>query len=400
MKKITSAPALTALAVIWSTVVWIAVDMYLPALPSLKEVFSVSESVLNTGLLTFGLAQAFGALLAGPISDRIGRKVPLIIGGFMFVSGNVACAFSSSIQFLNIVRIYAGFGGGTICALVVAILKDLLEGKTLDKAVTITQSLVAIGPLVAPFLGSLALMLVGWRGIFALLAVLGTVCFVWTLLLPETLAQDKRANVSVPGSLLLIVRVGKNMSFMTCLFALCLPALCVGVFLTTSSYVYISFFGLSNFGYSIYYGMTVIFQVVAPFAYLFLQKKTSSKTVAFLCALLLVIGGIALLLVGKLHPFVFLLSCFPFFWAEGMSRPCCFLVLLREAQDTAGSASALINFVFSIFVALGTPLASAAIWQGNHVVATGMPILGSGILALLLLGFLLVVLKSKILEKH
>lgn len=398
MKKLTSAPALTALAIIWSTVVWIAVDMYLPALPTLKATFPVAESTINAGLLTYGLAQAFGSLLAGPVSDRVGRKIPIIIGGSLFVAGNIICVFSPSIQMLNIVRIFAGFGGGSICAIIVAVLKDCLSGDTLDKSITLTQSLIVMGPLVAPFLGSLVLFVVGWRGIFGLLAILGVICLVWTILLPETLARDKRADVSIPGSLILIARVGKNASFTLCLLALCTPALCVGVFLTTSSYIYIDFFGLSSFGYSVYYGLTVIIQMVAPFIYLFLHKHTTSKVIAFLCASLTVISGIAMLLVGKFHPLVFLLACFPLFWAEGMSRPCSYLVLLRQADDTAGSASALINFVFSVFVAIGTPLASAAIWQGNHIVATGGSTLACGIAAFILLALLLLPIKSKILD--
>ncbi len=398
MKKLTSAPALTALAVIWSTVVWIAVDMYLPALPTLKASFPVPESTINAGLLTYGLAQAIGSLLAGPISDRVGRKIPVIIGGILFVVGNIACVLSPSIQILNFVRFFAGFGGGAICSIVVAILKDCLDGDVLDKSVTLTQSLIVMGPLVAPFLGSFVLYIVGWRGIFGLLAILGTICLVWTILLPETLSHEKRADVSILGSLVLIVRVGKNASFTLCLLALCTPALCVGVFLTTSSYIYIDFFGLSNFGYSIYYGLTVVFQMVAPFIYLFLHKHTSSKVVAFICSTLIVISGLALLLVGKLHPLAFLLASYPLFWAEGMTRPCSYLVLLRQAQDTAGSASALINFVFGILVAIGTPLASAAIWQGNHILATGGSTLACGIAAFVFLAILLLPLKSKILN--
>ena len=166
---------LILLVSLWTTVLWMGSDMYLPALPLMDEALGTTERLVNVTLLAFGIAGPIGALIGGPLSDKMGRFVPTVVGGVVFVLGDVACALSPSVGALVACRVFAGLGSGVCMATTMAILKDCLDGDELDTAVTATQSLAIVGPIVAPFLGSLMIELIGWRGIFWLLAVLGAV---------------------------------------------------------------------------------------------------------------------------------------------------------------------------------------------------------------------------------
>ena len=392
-----SARGLVLLVGLWTTVIWMGTDMYLPALPLMDEALGTTESFVNVTLLAFTLAGPIGAIVGGPISDKVGRFVPTLAGGLAFALGNAACACAPSIGVLIVLRLIAGLGGGVSMATVMAILKDALEGDKLDSAVTVTQSLAIVGPIVAPFLGSLMIGFVGWRGIFGLLALMGAVLVVVYFRVGETLPVERRADVSIVGSLGLIAGIAKNHPFMVLLVTLSLPALCFGVFMTACSYVYLDEFGLSYVQYSFMYAATSVASIVAPFVYGALQKQMGNKRVIWICVLLLALSGLWTMLAGGVNATFFVLGTVPFALAEGMARPCAYLVLLRAESERAGSASALINFTIGVLVALGTPIASLP-WP-NHIVAVGISTLLAGLLATALFGVLLFVLKSRIVDE-
>ena len=387
---------LILLVSLWTTVLWMGSDMYLPALPLMDEALGTTERLVNVTLLAFGIAGPIGALIGGPLSDKMGRFVPTVVGGVVFVLGDVACALSPSVGALVACRVFAGLGSGVCMATTMAILKDCLDGDELDTAVTATQSLAIVGPIVAPFLGSLMIELIGWRGIFWLLAVLGAVPLLFYLRLGETLPAGRRADVSVLGALGLVASIARNRPFMVLLIALALPAMCFGVFMTACSYVYIDEFGLSYLEYSFMYAATSVASIVAPFIYVALSRRIGNRRVIWACAAMLVLSGIWALAIGWQSAVLFMLGTLLFACAEGMARPCAYVVLLRAEGERAGSASALINFTLGVLVALGTPIASLP-WS-THVVAVGMPALLAGMLSACLFAVLLFKMKSDIAE--
>ena len=386
------------MATVWTTVIWMGSDMYLPALPVLGETFPVPEAVINLTLLSFSVALPFGSLIGGPLSDRLGRLGPTLGGGGLYALANVVCALAPTIEVLIVVRALAGLGGGVIAATTMAIIKDSLEGAELDRAITMTQSFAAVGPIAAPFIGSFMLAVTSWRGVFVVLAVLAALCLLWTLRIGETLPVGKRADVHVMTSVGLVWKVGRNPSFMVLLLVLSAPALSWGVYMTLCPYAYIDFFGMSNLVYSVFYGLTCAISIIGPFVFLFLHKRLSDRVLVWLFLVLLGVSGALVATLGTLAPVAFFLTCVPFFLAESMSRPYAYLVLMRAAPDNAGSASALITFVMAMFVAVGTPIASLPFWP-NYVVGTGLPFVGVAVIAAVLLVVLVRVIRSDILDQ-
>ena len=387
---------LTILAGLWTTAIWIGLDMYLPAMPHMDDAFDTSETLVNLTLLMFSIGLPIGALVGGALSDKMGRWRPTIAGGAVFAGSCILCALSPSIFFVIALRLLTGLGGGVVCATIMAVLKDCLEGTQLERSVTVTQSLAIVGPLVAPLLGSLLLELFSWQAIFIALALLGFACLLWYLRVGETLPPEKRADTSLIGSLGLVAQVARNKHFTVLLIALCMPIFSFGAFAATCSYVYIDTFGLANAQFSLLYTITCAMAIGGPFIYAASRKKLGDKKVILMVCGMLAVSGLWTLALGPLGPIVFMVGTLPFNAAEGMARPCAYLVLLQAEDEHVGSASALIHFGLGVLAALGTAIGSLP-WP-DHIVATGVPILFGSIVGFSLIAVLLYAMKSRILD--
>lgn len=188
-------PARTILLGVLSAFGPLSMDMYLPALP---EVASQLHTTSAAGQLTitsciFGLAA--GQIIVGPLSDRWGRKLPLLAGVALFTLTSFLIPFTTSIWPLIILRLFQGIGGSVGQVLSRAVARDLFSGPQLGRFLGILMSINGIFPIIAPLLGGAVLNFTDWRGVFVILGVTGLVLFLWTLFgLPETLPNEKRTT--------------------------------------------------------------------------------------------------------------------------------------------------------------------------------------------------------------
>jgi len=172
----------------------LATNMYVPALPDLASSF---DSTVATAQLTVSAALigiVLGQLVIGSISDRVGRRMPALLGTALFVITSVLCAFAPNMTWLIVMRVLEGFAGASGVVLARASIRDRVEGPLAAQALSRLLVVAAIGPIVGPFLGSIALHFTDWRGVFIALALAGAIAFVLSLRwFPETL--HSRRNV-------------------------------------------------------------------------------------------------------------------------------------------------------------------------------------------------------------
>ena len=150
----------------------LAIDMYVPALPGLLHEFDTTASFLNLTMFMFMFVSAFAILVSGPLSDKFGRKPVLVASCAIFAASSFGCALSTSVLMLTAFRIGQAIGFGLVETDVTALIKDAYTDKDLKFAMSLLQSLVIIGPVLAPFLGTLLLSIGGWSEIFVALAVM------------------------------------------------------------------------------------------------------------------------------------------------------------------------------------------------------------------------------------
>ena len=153
----------------------LATNIILPAFPQIGAGLGVSSQELGLTLSSFFIAFAFGQLLAGPLSDRFGRRW-LVLGGLaVFAAGSALCAFADTLSFLVLGRVIQAFGACAASVLSRAIARDLFDGEALARALALTMIAGAAAPGFSPLLGSALDSLFGWRITFLVVAAFGVV---------------------------------------------------------------------------------------------------------------------------------------------------------------------------------------------------------------------------------
>src|SRR3954452_15644812 len=179
----------------------LSLDMYLPGLAQLGRELDASASATQLTLTACLAGLALGQLVAGPLSDRLGRRRPLLAGVALYAGASLLCALSPSIAMLILLRFVQGAAGAAGIVIGRAVVRDLYEG---DAAARLFSSLMLVGgvaPILAPVIGGQLLHVTDWRGIFVVLAALGTALFAAAFLaLPESLPPERRSGDGLAGT--------------------------------------------------------------------------------------------------------------------------------------------------------------------------------------------------------
>ncbi|WP_433271555.1 multidrug effflux MFS transporter [Actinosynnema sp. CS-041913] len=171
----------------------ISMDLYLPTLPRLAADLDTSESLAQATMSACMLGLALGQLVVGPLSDRFGRRRPLLVGVGLFAVLSLVCAVTPSIELLLAARFFQGLCGSAGIVIALAVARDLTDGVELVRLLAMLTTVGALAPIVAPVVGGQLALVMDWRGIFAVLAGIGVALFVLALTsLPESLPPPAR----------------------------------------------------------------------------------------------------------------------------------------------------------------------------------------------------------------
>jgi len=169
------------------------IDLYLPAFPALESDLGVTAAAVQLTLTGTMLGFGFGQLVVGPWSDKIGRRLPLILATVLHVLSCVGAALSPDILWLGAFRLLMGFGAAAGAVVAMAMVRDLFGGKPLVRMLSRLALVSGLAPVIAPVIGSQLLLITDWRGIFWVLAGYGAAVLVAVLvLLVETLPKQRR----------------------------------------------------------------------------------------------------------------------------------------------------------------------------------------------------------------
>ena len=187
---------LTALLGVLSAVGPISTDMYLPAFPAIEATFGGSPGAAQITLATWFLGLAVGQITQGSLSDRFGRRLPLIAGTALYTVASVGCAIAPDLLTLSICRAVAAFGGSASMVVPRAIVRDLTEGFAAARLMSRLTLVMGVAPILAPTLGGLVLGAYSWHVIFWIAAAYGALCcvLVWRAL-PDTLPRASRISL-------------------------------------------------------------------------------------------------------------------------------------------------------------------------------------------------------------
>ncbi|HZG05220.1 MAG TPA: multidrug effflux MFS transporter [Streptomyces sp.] len=180
----------------------LSMDMYLPALPDIGGAYGSPAAQVQLTLTACLLGLAAGQIVVGPMSDRFGRRRPLLIGMAGYVLASVACALAPGVHALTAFRLVQGLAGAAAIVISRAVVRDLFDGLAMARFFSTLMLISGAAPVLAPVVGGQVLRFTDWRGVFLVLAGFGLVITLVTARsLPETLPPERRHGGGIPDAL-------------------------------------------------------------------------------------------------------------------------------------------------------------------------------------------------------
>jgi DHA1 family bicyclomycin/chloramphenicol resistance-like MFS transporter len=364
----------------------LTVDMYLPALPQVAADLGASDALVQLTVSCMLVGGALGQLVIGPLTDRFGRRLPLIIGLAMHVLVSLACAVVDDIHVLIVLRLAQGFFNSAASVATMATVRDRFVGAEAARILSRLMLVIGVAPMLAPSLGSIVLEGFAWRWIFVVLAAIGAALAVVVLfVMPETNPVARRTTGGATSVLRGYGTLLRDRHFMA--LAL-IPGLAMGALLSYvvgSPFVFQQGYGLTHGQFSLLFavnglGLVLSAQVnaalvrrVAPIRLL----RTALVAQLVMSAVLLVVaitqlGGLIGLLVA-----LWLVLAF-----QGLIPANASALAMTRHGEIAGTSAAMIGAVQSLLAGVVSPIVGLL---GSDTTAMASVMLGAGLLAFVVL---------------
>ncbi|HEY3846674.1 MAG TPA: multidrug effflux MFS transporter [Acetobacteraceae bacterium] len=233
-----------------------ATDMYLPAFPAVEHTFGTAPGTAQLTLATWFAGLAVGQITMGTLSDRFGRRAPLIFGTATFTVAAIGCALAPSLTWLAIFRALAAIGASAGMVVPRAMVRDLAQGHHAAVLMSRLMLVMGVAPILAPSIGGAVLTFAHWRVIFWILALYGAAgCAMAWRLLPETLPPDRRTRLRVAEQLSRYRAILRERGFITHAAMGAGGSFCMFAYLAGSSPVFILGFGLPPWQFALIFGL-------------------------------------------------------------------------------------------------------------------------------------------------
>lgn len=363
----------------------LATDLYLPALPIMPGELNTTASniQMTIGVMTFGIA--LGQLLGGPISDTMGRKLPLIIGNLLCVISGIICAYAPSIEILLLDRFLQGLTGSIGVVIAKAIARDFASGQELTKLFALLMMVNGLAPVLAPLVGGQLLLFTTWRVIFVILAVFSAILLVGSLLFHESLPNEKRITGGIGTAAKNYLKLIKDKPF---LGQTLIQLFAFGAFfsyISGSSFVYQNIFNLSAQEFSYFFGINSCGIIVASAISGRVSNVITSKQLLTFSLWQLTIGSLLFLVAMIFEWSLIPVTTILFFTVCTVSLfgSASFSMAMTNYGKMAGSASAILGFASMFSAGIVSPLVGIG---GDHTgIPMGITMLVCAVLSLLCL---------------
>ena len=359
----------------------LATDMYLPAIPHLVEIWQQPLFIINLTLVLFFVTYCVSLLIYGPLSDRFGRKPPLIIGLFLFILASLFCAFSVNIWMLIGARIIQAMGAGSASAISLAMARDRLESGRREKVLSQVSVIMALAPMISPMIGSFILEFLSWPWIFIAQGFMGLVALVGVFKTPESHKGSEGDSLS--ALLRSYARVLGNYRLMGVVVCNAFIALPLFAFIAGSSSIYISRFGMEESLFAVFFGANAFCFMCGSMTCMRFGKKIGTLLMISAGYTGILLGGIwmlsGLFLSG---PWQFALPMGVITFSLGLSRPPSNNLALEQVKKDAGTASSAM--IFSYFICGAMAMLAVSLDWADKIHFIGILSGVSGVIALTL----------------
>ncbi len=363
-----------------------AIDMYLPALPSIGQSLGASMGAVQASLMAFFIALGIGQIIYGPVSDMVGRKPPLYFGLVLFSVASVGCALAPDIQTLVILRFIQGLGACAGMVVPRAVVRDLHTGHDAARLMSLLMLVFSVSPILAPLAGSVLIETAGWRSVFWAVMVAGVLGLVLLATsLPETRPAAERVNSSVGSAIAAYGVLLRDRHFMGLVFIGAFGISSFFAYLANSSFVLIDHYGLTPRQYSLAFAANAasfigISQFTGKLSARFGLVRLVKFAVVGYAAMMILLLVINLAGIDRLDVMIGVL--FVGYGFLGLVVPTTAVLALDEHGAIAGTASALMGTLQFVTGAVVMALTGLFVDGSARPMVAG--IAGSAIVALVL----------------
>jgi DHA1 family bicyclomycin/chloramphenicol resistance-like MFS transporter len=341
----------------------ISMDLYLPVLPALTEDLGSSTSAAQLTITACLLGLAFGQVVAGPLSDRFGRRRPLLIGVLAYVVASVLCALSPTIETLVAARLVQGLAGAVGIVIAQAAGRDLYTGGRLLRYYGRLTVLGGLAAIVGPVIGGQLARVTDWRGTFVFLGVLGVVILAASAaFVRETLPVERRQTGGLAHSAHVFRRLLADRVFVGAVLITGFVNVAIFAYLSGATFVLQGIYGLSPQGYSYAFGLNSLgFMVFGFLAARWSERWSLRGTLVVGLAMVMAgTGGLLATALGHLPLAAMVVSLFTMVSGVAVTTPPSTSLALEHHPDVAGSASSLLGLARFAFGGVAAPLVGLA----------------------------------------
>ena len=337
-----------------------AIDTYMPAFNQIGNYFHVTTSDLTKSISTYFLGFAIGMLAWGAITDRFGRRKPLIVGMGIYLLSSVLCSVSVSYNMLMAMRFVQGLGDSSGSIIAMAIIRDCYKGERLMKTMSMIAMTFMLAPIIAPIIGSIIIYETNdWKMIFHFLTLYGILLFIFSFFIPETLKNNKRSSSILANINVYIKHLG-NIPFLVCAIITGFTFAAVFSFISSSSLLIINYLKLGYLQYCILFAINISTVILSNF---YVKKRVNKnnhiKTIftGFFIAILMLIINVTLSnLYNNIYIFMLFNALATGFFA--LTNVLMRSITLNSLDSGFGAGSAIANLIRFSFGGLSSYLMS------------------------------------------
>jgi DHA1 family bicyclomycin/chloramphenicol resistance-like MFS transporter len=336
----------------------LGIDMYLPAFPQIEHDLNAHGGAMQLTLSLFLAGLAIGQLICGPISDRVGRRLPLLYGSAAFALASLTCAFARSIEALILARFVMGLAGSTGMVIARAVVRDSFEEADSSRIYSMLMLVIGIAPIISPSVGGWLMQTGGWGSIFWALAGFACLCgFAVAIDLPETHPPSRRNRDSVATIFRRYAALIVDRRFIGYAAPVSLALGLIFAYVASAPSVFMQFYQLSPRAFSLLFAGNAIGLIGAAQVNRWLTRHFDTHAILRAASLVNALAAILIAVLGWTgmggFPAIFA-AIFLCLTTVGLILPNATAAVMAPFPEQAGVASALLGMLqFSVGAATG-----------------------------------------------
>lgn len=342
-------------------------DMYLPSLPAMGDYFSTSSSMVQLGLTTSMIGLAVGQIFFGPLSDRYGRRKPLLVAMWLFIASTLCCLFSASIEMFVAFRLIQGVAGAGGIVISRSVATDRYSGRELAKMLAVIGAINGVAPVAAPIVGGVLTEPIGWKGIFAVLLGLGLILLAGCYRFRESLPKEQRLASKWNDTFRSFKVVLQDRQYVFYVLQMAFAQGVLFSYIASSPFILQQHYGFSAFTFSLCFAVNAVAIGVAAALSVKFRRPVSCTLTGCIGMLVAAVGECVALMMGCGF-WVYELLLLVLLFMMGLTFTSTTTLAMERQRENAGTASALLGAVCFAFGGIVSPLVGI----GNILTSTGI----------------------------